>query len=164
MQERYNKIIPLMLGLPFANNHNSLRLWSYRYHNSLRWKLYNKTFSPLESCDRSFASGSISAVVITLGRSPDRESEHQRKPSRRFIFLHKTANNNFATINEQRKTPMVAMEMKKYNMGLFGIAETRWIQSRHATGWSALISWELVSSRLIAATFRTKTIQDIHRI
>ena len=53
--------------------------------------------------------------------APDRESEHQRKPSGRFIFLHKTADSNFATINEQGKTSMVIIEMKKDNISLLGI-------------------------------------------
>ena len=52
--------------------------------------------------------------------APDRENEHQRKPSRRFIFLHKTADSNFATMNEQGKTSMVTMEMKRY-INLLGI-------------------------------------------
>ena len=38
--------------------------------------------------------------------APDRESEQRRKPSGRFMFLHKTADSNFATMNEQGKTSM----------------------------------------------------------
>ena len=60
--------------------------------------------------------------------TPDREGEHQRKPSRRLIFLHKTADSDFATIYKQGKTSIVTMEMKKYNislLALIGIAETR---------------------------------------
>ena len=52
--------------------------------------------------------------------APDRENEHRRKPSRRFIFLHKTADSNVALINQQGKTSIVTMEMKRY-ISLLGI-------------------------------------------
>ena len=81
---------------------------------------------------------------------------------------------------------MVAMEMKRHNISLLGIVETRWIQTgqfRLSTGKlilysghthngaphtegvvfmlsrqaeKALIGWQPVSSRLMTATFRTK--------
>ena len=52
--------------------------------------------------------------------APDRENEHQRKPSRRFIFLHKTADSKVAAISQQGKTSMVTMEMKRY-ISLLGV-------------------------------------------
>ena len=81
---------------------------------------------------------------------------------------------------------MVAMEMRRHNISLLGIAETRWIQTgqfrlstgelilysghthngtRHTEGVGfmlsrqaekALIGWQPVSSRLMTATFKTK--------
>ena len=87
---------------------------------------------------------------------------------------------------------MVAMEMKRYNISLLGIAETRWIQSgkfRLTTGKilysghthdrvlqtkgvdlcypdrpkSALIGREPVSSRIITATFKMKQTRILTR-
>lgn len=86
---------------------------------------------------------------------------------------------------EKGKTSMVDAEMKRYNISLLGITQTRYIKSGtfrlatgetrlnsgythdrvlYTTGRSALIGWEPVSSRLITATFRTTTSKDTHQI
>ena len=69
-REREHKIRLCILILPFAHNYNSLRLWSYRYHNSLR---FAKTCSRPLQCDlfpirelpRSFASGSLTGAIAS---------------------------------------------------------------------------------------------------
>lgn len=86
---------------------------------------------------------------------------------------------------EKGKTPMVDAEMKRYNISLLGITQTRYIKSGtfrlatgetrlnsghthdrvlYTTGRSVLKGWEAVSSRLITATFRTTTSKDTHQI
>ena len=61
--------------------------------------------------------------------TPDRENEHQRKPSR-------LGDSSFSN-----KTSIVTMEIKRYNVSLLGIPETsRWIQSLYTTGRCAFIS------------------------
>ena len=87
---------------------------------------------------------------------------------------------------ETGKTVQVAREMKRYKLGVLGLSETRWLQSRqlglssgeqllysghmeegapHTEGvalmlapeaHSALIGWEPVNSRIITAKFTTK--------
>ena len=55
----------------------------------------------------------------------------------------KRAHSTFATMYEQGKTSMVAVEMKRYNLSLLGITEPRGIQSgifRLATGETILYS------------------------
>ena len=94
---------------------------------------------------------------------------------------------------EQEKTSMIAMEMRRYNISVLGIAEARWTQTgqfRLATGElilysghnydgaphtegvgfmlskqaeKALVSWKPISSRLITATFRTKQTRILAR-
>ena len=122
--------------------------------------------------------------------TPGRENQQQREPTRPILHSPKqhtiAAAWNVRTMHEQGKTSMVAMEMKRYNISLLGIAATRWIQSGqfclttgeiilyfghahdrapHTEGVGlmlsreaerALISWEPISSRLITAIFGTK--------
>ena len=102
-----------------------------------------------------------------------------RKPARIATW-------NFRTMYEAGRTAQVAREMKQYNICLLGLSETRWLQTgqlRLASGETllysghseegaphtegvglmltteaqrALIGWEPVSSRIIAAKFATK--------
>ncbi|GFR95809.1 craniofacial development protein 2 [Elysia marginata] len=87
---------------------------------------------------------------------------------------------------ETARTFLIAREMKAYNIGLFGLSETRWLQSgqlglvsgetllysghpeedvHHTEGVAlmltpiaqkALIGWKPISSRIISAKFTTK--------
>lgn len=119
-----------------------------------------------------------------------RQSQQHRIPTRSILLSPKQrtviAAWNVRTMYEQGKASIVAMEMKRHNISLLGIAETRWIQTgqfRLSTGElilysghthngaphtegvgfmlsrqaeKALIGWQPVSSRLMTATFRTK--------
>ena len=71
MQEREHKIIPRILILPFAHNQNSLHLCLTAttipcVSQKRVLGPYNKTFSRLESCLRSFASGSLTAAATSI--------------------------------------------------------------------------------------------------
>ena len=100
--------------------------------------------------------------------------------------LLKIATWNVRTMYESGRAAQIAREMKRYNISILGLSETRWLQSGHlrlATGEQilysghtddgathsegvammltpeaqrALIGWEPVSSRIITAKFTTK--------
>ena len=118
---------------------------------------------------------------------PSRESQQQREPARPILLSPRQhaliATWNVRTMYAQGKTSMIAMQMRRYNISVLGIAETRWAQTgqfRLATGElifysghtydgaahteglrfmlskqpeKALVSWEPISSRLITAVF-----------
>ena len=73
-----------------------------------------------------------------------RQSKHHRIPTRSILLSPKQrtviAAWNVRTMYEQRKASMVAMEMRRQNISLLGIAETRWIQ----TGQICLSTGELI--------------------
>ena len=74
--------------------------------------------------------------------TPSRES--QQEPARPILLSPKQhtiiATWNVRTMSEQGKTSMIAMEMRRYNISVLGIAETRWIQ----TGQFRLATGELI--------------------
>lgn len=128
---------------------------------------------------------------------PSRESQQQREPARPILLSPRQhtliATWNVRTMYKQGKMSMIAMEMRRYNISILGIPETRWTQTgqfRLATGElilysghthdgaphtegvgfmlskqadKALVSWEPISSRLITATFRTKQTRILAR-
>ena len=129
--------------------------------------------------------------------TPSRESQQQREPAQPILLSPRQhmliATWNVRTMYEQGKTSMITMEMRRYNISVLGIAETRWTQTgqlRLATGElilysghthdgaphnegvgfmlskqaeKALVSWEPISARLITATFRTKQTRILAR-
>ena len=72
------------------------------------------------------------------------QSQQHRIPTRSLLLSPKQrtviAAWNVRTMYEQGKASMVAMEMRRHNISLLGIAETRWIQ----TGQFRLSTGELI--------------------
>ncbi|MEE4247398.1 MAG: reverse transcriptase domain-containing protein [Kangiellaceae bacterium] len=117
------------------------------------------------------------------------ESRKEASAPNTFLSTRKTLTIgawNVRTMYEAGKTAQVAAEMRKYNIALLGLSETRWLQTgqlrlltgelllysghedqnaAHTEGVAimlsreaqrALIRWEAHGPRLITATFRTK--------